>query len=354
MLRGSKGLGDRIEGEQVIIKKIQRFSAARSVKAVFVLSVVAAFSAKAADTDALAQPQDTPLERQAAHYIQYRADVAAMEEKPFANAEATREAHKRLGTHDADDLTAGWVAYAALIAADTPEFAAALQEEIEPKKRRRKKRGELTGRDGFLSKLSQDPTYPRQLPGAQAAIDRVLAMTASDAERFTTLGEAFKTQAYAIQKTSWGRAKIKMSSSARLSEAETFAKSRPGPTMPSMTPATTRGVTAPQLSSLSDTMWQPDWGVAAAADQSAEQSSEAIMDRILNLAARYATGSVNSKIVEVYARNDKSNRCLSLSALTLKQCIAATRTSYEEAFCLGEHALNDVATCLGWVAGVDE
>jgi hypothetical protein len=39
-----------------------------------------------------------------------------------------------------------------------------------------------------------------------------------------------------------------------------------------------------------------------------------------------------------------------MARLTLRQCIAATRAPYEEAFCIGEHALNDVSACLGWVA----
>lgn len=76
------------------------------------------------------------------------------------------------------------------------------------------------------------------------------------------------------------------------------------------------------------------------------------MNRVLNLAARYAVSGVNEKTVSVYARNDKSNSCLSFAALTFKQCIAATRTPYEEAFCIGEHGLNDVSSCIGWVAGV--
>jgi len=77
------------------------------------------------------------------------------------------------------------------------------------------------------------------------------------------------------------------------------------------------------------------------------------MDRVLNLAARYAVGGLNPKIVSVYARNDRADQCLSMAALTLRQCIAATRTSYEEAFCLGEHGLNDIATCTGWIIGAD-
>ncbi|MGF1545385.1 MAG: hypothetical protein ACFB00_12985 [Parvularculaceae bacterium] len=304
-----------------------------------------------ATADSLAQPRDPAIERQAAHYVRFREDVSAIEATPFNSAETTREAHRRLSAHTADALAAGWVAYAALVAADTPTFAAALQEEVEPKKRRRRKRGQLEGRDALLSNLAQDPTYASNLPGANEALGRVLAMAASDAGRFSALGEAFKTQAYAMQKTTWGKARIKASKQ-RLTEAEQFARARPFPVMPAMAPLTERGVTAPALASL-DGAWRPEWGEGDARGGGKDSSAKAVMDRVLNLAARYSIGAVNTKVVSVYAKNDRSSQCLSLASLTLKQCIAATRTSYEEAFCLGEHALNDVAGCLGWVAGVD-
>ena len=54
--------------------------------------------------------------------------------------------------------------------------------------------------------------------------------------------------------------------------------------------------------------------------------------------------------VDAYAKAKKSDRCFVNAKLNLDQCIAATRTPYEEAFCLGEHALNDVSRCVGWVA----
>ena len=114
--------------------------------------------------------------------------------------------------------------------------------------------------------------------------------------------------------------------------------------------AETNGVLAPALASAREE-WSADWGAGADEGRMTEKNAEVVIDRILNLAARYSTNSLNAKVVEVYAQNTKSQRCLSMAKLTLDQCIAATRAPYEEAFCLGEHALNDVATCTGWVAG---
>lgn len=310
-------------------------------------SLLAFAATTGVSAESLAQPRDTALERAAADYIRFREDVAAIEATPFNSAETTREAHRRLSAHNSADLSAGWVAYAALVAADTTAFQKALEKEVSSKK----KKDGLAGADLFFARLAEDPAYPRQLEGANEAMGRVLAMTMQDAARFTTLGEAFKEQAYAMQKTSWGKSKIP-ASSARLSDADAYARARPSATAPALASVTEKGVTAPGLAS-GDAAWSPEWGKSAGSGNLSEPNAQVIMNRVLNLAARYAVGGVSAKTVSVYAKNDRSNSCLSFAALTLKQCIAATRAPYEEAFCLGEHALNDVASCIGWVAGAD-
>ncbi len=317
------------------------------------MAAAASFFAFAATTgvsaESLAQPRDTALERAAADYVRFREDVAVVEATPFTSAETTREAHRRLSAHKAEALSSGWVAYAALVAAETPAFRESLEEAISGKKKGRNK---LSGTDAFLAELAADPAYPRRLKGANDAIARVLAMTAQDAKRFASLGESYKEQAYAMQKTKWGVAKIP-ASSARLSDADGYFRSRPAASAPSLAAVTEKGVTAPTLAS-AEGPWAADWGKGGASGRMSEPNAEVVMNRVLNLAARYAVSGVNEKTVSVYARNDKSNSCLSFAQLTLRQCIAATRAPYEEAFCLGEHALNDVSECIGWVASVDK
>lgn len=314
-----------------------------------VAAAFAGLAATAVSADTLAQPKDNTLERQAANYIRFREDVAAIEAMPFTQAEVTREAHRRLAAHDSAQLASGWVAYAALVAADQPDFAKALQEEINKKPNKRK--GELGGVDGLMSRAAQDPAYLRSLPGADKAIAAVLAMTVQDGARITELGEAFKAQAYAMQKTSWGKQKIPPSQS-RLDEAASYGRSRGAPVAPQFAYASHNGVLAPALASAREE-WAADWGEGAGQGKMTEKNAEVIVERILVLATRYSTDTLNPKLVEVYAQNTKSERCLSMAKLTLDQCIAATRAPYEEAFCLGEHALKDIATCTGWVAGVD-
>jgi len=311
-------------------------------------SVIAFAATSGVSAESLAQPRDTALERQAAEYIRFRADVAEIEKTPFTNAKVTREAHRLLSSHDSQALSSGWVAYAALVAADTPSFRAALEKRVKKSKRRKDR---LTGKDAFFADLAHDPSLPRKLDGAGEAISRILAMTMEDATRFNKLGESFKQQAYAMQKTKWGVARLSKSS-ARLSEADSFAHSRGPATSPTFASVTDDGLTAPTLSS-ADSSWDPNWGSSAGKGGLKEPNAQVIMDRVLNLAARYSFGRLNAKTVKVYAKNDHSNQCLHFANITLKQCIAATRTPYEEAFCLGQHGLNDTAGCIGWVAGFE-
>lgn len=310
-------------------------------------ALLAGLGLSGVSADTLAQPQDNTLERAAAQYISFREDVAALEALPFNNADVTREAHKRLAAHDATDLASGWVAYAALVVADQPGFAEALEKEIRKKPNRRK--GELGGVDGLLSSAAQDPAYLRNLPGASEAVNAIIAMALQDGARITELGEAFKSQAYAMQKTSWGKQKIPPSQK-RLDEAATYGQARGEAAAPVFASTSENGVTAPALASARG-QWAANWGSTTAAATATEPNAEVVIDRILALAARYSTGTLNPKLVEAYARNDKAQRCLSMAKLTLDQCIAATRAPYEEAFCLGEHGLKDVATCNSWVAG---
>lgn len=299
----------------------------------------------AVSAESLAQPADAALETRAADYVRFREDVAEVETIPFSSAEVTREAHRRLAAHNSRALSGGWVAYAALVAADNPDFRKAIADEVGSSKRFKG----LKGRDALMAKITEDPAYARSLKGANAAIGAVRAMTAADAARFAKLGEAFKEQAYAMQKTSWGKAKIPPPPQ-RLQDADKYAAARAPTPAPSLPAETDKGVTQPMLASAGAT-WGPDWGAKSGGDPRAEPNAEIVLERVLSLAARYAAGGVNEKLVETYAKNDRADQCLSMATLTLRQCIAATRTPYEEAFCLGEHALNDPARCLGWAAG---
>lgn len=307
---------------------------------IFALALMAGASIGSASAQYLTQPSSTPLEDRAAYYIQFRGDIEMLEATPLDSAYATRDAHNRLGSHDATLLSSGWVAYAALVAADTPEFNQSIQNELA-----------TLGKEGFLNKLRTNPRAARDLAGSDAAIQAIMEMAAKDATKVQAVGETYISNAYAMQNKGWAKKKISDGTS-RVYEAESYANSRARMATPVMPVSAPAGARAPGLSA-TDRDWNPDWSTSSAYPN-ANPRATPIMDRALLLAARYAVGDLNDKMVSAYAKNDNSRRCLTTAKLNLNQCIAATRTPYEEAFCLGEHGLKDVSGCLGWVAGAGD
>lgn len=278
------------------------------------------------------------LEKAAAPYVLLRSDIAHLDETPVRDAEAMREAHRRLASFDSRALAGSWVAYAALVAADQPAFADAIEAATKKPKRRA----------AFLARLRDDPASVRELAGAAEAIAAIRDVAARDATRINALGDRFIDDAYAMQSQGWAKKKIGTDGMSRVREAEGYAATRAWtPAAVTTKTRTKAGNTRPNLAS--DPTWTPEWSADSVPAAAAERTG-ALMTRALVLAARYATGDIQSGHVTTYAKAKKSDRCFTNAKLNLDQCIAATRTPYEEAFCLGEHALNDVSYCVGWVA----
>ena len=290
---------------------------------------------KAVGMDGAAQ---TLLETRAAPYVHLRADIADIEAVSMSSAKKMRDAHNRLGSYDPSDLGGSWVAYAALVAADTPTFSAAIEGATKKKK----------ARAAFLQRLRDNPASVRDLEGADAAMDAIRAVAARDATRINALGDRFIADASRMQNTAWAKAKIAKDGSTRLRASVDYAAKRTWDPVPVTAKALTKaGNTKPNLGA--DANWTPEWSPTSTPATEAEKMG-ALMTRALVLGARYAVGDIQPGHVDTYAKSRRSNKCFVNAKLNLDQCIAATRTPYEEAFCLGEHALNDVSRCVGWVA----
>ena len=278
------------------------------------------------------------IEGPAARYVNLRADIAHIEAMEMKSATQMREAHNRLGSFDPAEMTSAWVAYAALVAADTPAFSRAIERETVKQKDRKI----------FLSELQANPAMVRDLDGADEAIAAIRAVAARDATRINRLGDRFIADAYRMQNAGWAKKKIPQDGTARLNAATAWGQSRSWTLteLPTKQP-TKAGNVRPHLDR--DEMWSPAWYAENAPASEADKTG-ALMTKALLLAVRYATGDLTEGQVKAYATSKPSNRCYVNAKLNLDQCIAATRTPYEEAFCLGEHALNDISHCVGWVA----
>jgi len=283
----------------------------------------------------------TPLEKSAVKYVEFRGDLGLIEGSAIDSQSAMRDVHKRLASHDPTALSSGWVAYAALVAADTPEFAEAIQQSIATPESKK----------AFLTRMRMEPRSLRELPGADKAIDAVMMMAARDATKINSLGQSFIDRAYSMQNVSWAKKKLSEGMS-RVYEARDYAATRERAGTPVLPAYVAAGVQLPALDQ-TEPEWKATWSDEDATPQVNPRATP-IIDRVLVLAARYSVGEVTDPVVDGYAKSDQSRRCLNMAMLNFDQCIAATRTAYEEAFCIGEHGLNDVSGCLGWVAGAGE
>lgn len=66
---------------------------------------------------------------------------------------------------------------------------------------------------------------------------------------------------------------------------------------------------------------------------------------IAALAALGAGGEHNRANTEALQVESNSEFCLNMSKLMLFQCLAASRPSYEDMFCVGRHVARDLSTC---------
>lgn len=300
-----------------------------------------------------ATPQNDPLARAAALYATYHGEVTDVKTSGFSSARDIDKSLTNLGGHNPEKLTQGWMAYSALVAAQNPEFRAAVRD-IEG----------YYGREVLMTGLKNDVRYARSLNGGNSAVTQSLTAVSADSRRLIGAAAYVKEQAYSLQGAGWAKGKVG-NSSAKASGLT--ASTRAG------IPARGELVTAlhsPEMNSVftqagqtgAPSIWE---SVSSAASTIRIPTSvsrfgqarriaygkEPIADRITTLAAYRiinadpsAAGSMRMAMSE-----RETTGCLNMANLNLQQCVAAAHKHYEVPFCIGEHALSDVGKCIGKV-----
>ncbi|MFC3303500.1 hypothetical protein [Parvularcula lutaonensis] len=278
------------------------------------------------------------IEFAAQPYIQFREDIDHVSANKPQDEASMRDAYYRLASHDNRTMAASWIAYAAMIAADTPEFSAAVEKKM-------KKRG---GAAAFEAELAANPGMIRQLPGADKAIAAIMAFSTNDAARIRDVGDSFIADAYDLQKVAWARREIAQSGMDRVDSALRYAAKRQWADYDRKVKPKRNGAVRPDL--VKNASWSKEWsGEAKPVNPAARPGT--IVSKALILGAHYTMNSARTEHLASFGTSKKSERCFTNAQMNLDQCIAATRTPYEEAFCLGQHALNDMSSCVGWPAG---
>ena len=263
----------------------------------------------------------------AAVYMAFSRDMAALE-GGFTDPAQIQAAMRRGSAYDPGQISRGLVAYASILALQSPEFVSGVRS-LGPDRATREK---------LVADIVADPRHASTLPGAEAAAGLVMATLAADINALSRAANSIENDAYAIQapydpRRPWGVAEV----TDRTGRLEA-AKARSAEIMlPS----------AEEASRLFAAAHSGGGALPVTGEPRKPPYPPAVVNA-LALAALAALGYAgeNARANTDALQFDRvSHGCLTMSKLNLFQCLAASRPNYEDMFCLGRHIVRDLATC---------
>ncbi|MCX7359810.1 MAG: hypothetical protein NT015_16935 [Alphaproteobacteria bacterium] len=322
--------------------------------AVVALLGVANAQTPAATTEAGASNVD--LQTAVTAYAAYQSDVSELRASTMRDAASLETALDRVSRHNRDALTRGWIAYGANTAAQSPAFVQGVRDAAA-----------YYGRDAVIWAVTVDPSYARGLRGGQEATAMLLASANADSARIISVADRYQEMAYSLQNQRWANA-VAPQQAARVQRVRSLGRDgAPADAVPSavaprltVTPLSLHPSTDPsvyggrnfwdavrggeQVVQVSSTPTAAAWRVNASRGEA--------LDRMAAVAALQALDAVdsNQSAVSRLIADPRSRDCIEMAQLQLYQCMSAARFRYENAFCLGQHGLRDIGTCIGAVA----
>lgn len=262
----------------------------------------------------------------AAVYLTFTRDMATIQ-GGFASPDAVQAALRRGASYDANQISRGLVAYASILALQSPEFVS----------RVRQAGAEPTVRRQIIDRIVANPEYASTLPGAEAAASLVMAVLEADVIALSAAADSVESDAYNIQYTGdqrhgWGRA-TPPDREGRLQAVKDLSRT----ILPSASEAARLHAASNSGSGL---------GVTAGRTRRAPYAPS--VTNAIAMAALAALGAAGDNAranTEALQYDRASQDCLASSKLNLFQCLAAARPTYEDMFCLGRHVIRDLSTC---------
>ena len=290
----------------------------------------ARLAAEAAEIAARASPPirlNQSVADAAAVYMSFSRDMAGLE-GGFTDPEQIQEALRRGSAYDPGQISRGLVAYASILALQSPEFVSGVRSLAD----------DQVTRQRIVARIVADPDYAATLPGADAAAGLIMATLSDDINSLSRAANSIENDAYAIQarydpRRYWGIAEVR-DRQGRLEAAKTRSAQ-------TMTPP------AGEAARLFDAAHSGGGALPVSGAPRKPPYPPAVANG-LALAALAALGSAgeNARANTDALQFDRvSQGCLTMSKLNLFQCLAASRPNYEDMFCLGRHIVRDLATC---------
>lgn len=332
----------------------------RILPAVLAASVIAG-SASAWPGDRNSEPDaaarvDAPLVRAATEYAVFQEDVGALEAEPFASLPDIDSGLETIASHSPESLSRAWLAYAALVAAQTPNFVDGVREVAD-----------YYGRDSVVAGLRNDPSYAGQLGGASDARQAVLATVSHDVMRLREASSTVKEQAYSLQRTDWATARSG-DNDVRIARLEAISLRPRGERADLLASLAAPGaVGSDRMGRRSEQQRADFWrafrlgpGTAHAAGPgstpvgalNANPRYGNVIDQVITLAAFESLDAANAadtaSIAPLMEQPD-TRACMTMARLHFNQCVAASYYRYEDPFCIAEHGIKDVGDCFSRV-----
>lgn len=260
-------------------------------------------------------------------YVAFIRDVSAIPAGGFQDAESIQAAMRRGAAYDPATLSRGMIAYGSILALQSPEFVQGVRSfAVDP-----------TVRAELVANISRDPTYAATLPGADAAAGLIVATLNQDVAALTAIAEGVEGDAYTIQERRDPRRRWAIQPIAsRETRLDSIKAISAGQMLPSAEDSARLFAAANSGSGLS-LRGSPTTGPYTPAVVHALA--------IAALAALGAGGEDARGNTEALSIEANAQFCLDMSKLNLFQCLAASRPSYEDMFCIGRHIVRDLATC---------
>lgn len=260
-------------------------------------------------------------------YVAFMREASALPAGGFTDAESIQAAIRRGAAYDPAQLSRGMIAYGSILALQSPEFVQGVRQyAVDP-----------AVREELVARIIADPATAAALPGAEAAAGLIAGTLGQNAAAMLVIAEAVENDAYKIQERADPRRRWAVTHIADRERRLEGAKTLSAASMLPSAEESARLFAAANSGS----------GLTTAAATARAPFTPAVV-RSLALAALAALGAGGEEArpyTEALTVEQNSEFCLNMSKLMLFQCLAASRPSYEDMFCIGRHIARDLSTC---------
>jgi len=281
----------------------------------------------------------------AGEYAEYHRVISDLRDAPIGSGDDLDDAMDRLSVFYGEDrLARAWIAYAAMIASQHPEYLDDVQEVAD-----------YYGPEAAMSGLMYDPAFATSFTHSTEAQSSVVDAIEIDNAEIREVSERYRAAAYDLQSERWARTRSanrqdRLSSLANSDDRSITVDQDVLMTLGSGTQ--TRGPASSlfetNAASSANSTGSPNLSLTVGEATYAPDRTR--IGRILSVAALQSLSDNPNEIspaLEALLADPAVERCMAWVRLDMQQCVAAGHFKYEDSFCIAEHALLDVSRCLG-------